>query len=82
LDVRAFNALENIDCFDPRLFNISPKEADQMDPQHRQIVMASYEALEKAGYAPGATPTLRKERIAVFFGASTDEYVSYFNFHL
>ncbi|HEX2927666.1 MAG TPA: polyketide synthase [Ruminiclostridium sp.] len=42
--------LDNIDEFDPLFFNISPREADFMDPQQRLFLMEAWKALEDAGY--------------------------------
>ncbi|KAJ3177597.1 hypothetical protein HDU87_004350 [Geranomyces variabilis] len=68
------NFIDNPDLFDVRLFNISPREALQMDPQHRLILKASYEALEQAGYAPNSVPSFEPTRIGCFMGASGDDY--------
>ena len=43
--------LEQIDCFDAELFQISPREAAFMDPQQRLILEVVWEALEHAGQA-------------------------------
>ncbi|CAM4515042.1 type I polyketide synthase [Paenibacillus xylanexedens] len=40
--------------FDPLFFHISPKEAEQMDPQERQFLQTVYVAIEDAGYTPQA----------------------------
>ncbi|KAL7912234.1 putative polyketide synthase [Trichoderma velutinum] len=66
--------LENPGFFDNRLFSISPREAKQMDPMHRILLMCSYEALQMAGYSPEATPSTNKNRIATYFGQSGDDY--------
>ncbi|KAG8528338.1 Type I Iterative PKS [Bacidia gigantensis] len=58
--------------FDHRLFNISPREALQMDPVQRMLLMTTYEALEMAGYSDGdeqAAP-----RIATYFGQTVDDW--------
>ncbi|KAJ3147276.1 hypothetical protein HDU86_008043 [Geranomyces michiganensis] len=68
------NFIDNPDLFDVRLFNISPREALQMDPQHRLILKASYQALEQAGYAPNSVPSFEPTRIGCFMGASGDDY--------
>ncbi|TDZ35769.1 Non-reducing polyketide synthase ZEA1 [Colletotrichum spinosum] len=56
--------------FDARFFNISPREAMQMDPAHRLFMMASYEALEMAGYSRGQPSA----RIATFLGQATEDW--------
>jgi polyketide synthase PksM len=38
--------------FDPLFFHISPKEAEQMDPQERQFLQTVYAAIEDSGYIP------------------------------
>jgi iron transport multicopper oxidase len=58
--------------FDPRLFNMSPREAMQVDPTHRLLLMTSLEALEKAGHNPDADLSSRKKRTAVYFGQNAD----------
>jgi hypothetical protein len=66
--------LERPGEFDARLFNISPREAAQMDPIHRLLMMVTYEALESAGYSPEKTPATDRRRISVFFGQSSDDW--------
>ena len=72
--VRHMGAVENLEYFDCRLFNISPKEAEQKDPGHRLMTLACYEALEQAGYVPNVCPTFDTKRIGCFMGASSDDY--------
>ncbi|KAJ3561746.1 hypothetical protein NPX13_g8825 [Xylaria arbuscula] len=57
--------------FDARLFNMSPREAIHVDPTHRLLLMASHEALERAGHNPEAGPS-RNTRTAVYFGQNAD----------
>jgi len=44
--------LDDITGFDAAFFGISPAEAASMDPQHRLLLEASWEALENAGIPP------------------------------
>ena len=43
--------LDDIDCFDSLFFNISPKEAEIMDPQQRLFLQEAWRAIENAGYS-------------------------------
>lgn len=42
--------LDDVDKFDPLFFNISPREAELMDPQERMFLEMAWTALEDAGY--------------------------------
>jgi NADPH:quinone reductase-like Zn-dependent oxidoreductase/3-oxoacyl-(acyl-carrier-protein) synthase/NADP-dependent 3-hydroxy acid dehydrogenase YdfG/acyl carrier protein len=44
--------LETIDEFDPAYFEISPREAHQMDPHHRLLLEVAWEGLWDAGIEP------------------------------
>ena len=69
--------MDNPGHFDSRFFHISPREAILMDPAHRQFLMATYEALEMAGYSDGRTRTTDPNRIAAFFGQCTDDWLEH-----
>lgn len=56
--------------FDNRFFNVSPREATQMDPVQRLCLTTTHEALEMAGYAPGASPSMDPERVATYIGVT------------
>ncbi|MED0940710.1 beta-ketoacyl synthase N-terminal-like domain-containing protein, partial [Bacillus mobilis] len=68
--------LKDIDKFDSLLFNISPAEAKQMDPQERLSLETSWECLEDAGYT---SDSLKKDtsKIGVFVGAMWNDYQEY-----
>jgi 3-oxoacyl-(acyl-carrier-protein) synthase/acyl carrier protein len=63
--------LEDIDKFDPLFFNISPKEAELMDPQQRLFLEEAWRALEDAGYSDR---TLSNLKCGVFAGATQGDY--------
>ncbi|MFC4891406.1 polyketide synthase [Streptomyces beijiangensis] len=64
--------LDEVDRFEPAVFGISPREASGMDPQQRLILQVTWEALERAGYAP---ESLEGSQTGVFLGVSTTDYV-------
>ena len=61
--------------FDPRFFSISPKEAPQMDPAQRMALMSTYEAMERAGIVPDTTPSVQRNRIGVFHGVTSNDWM-------
>lgn len=66
--------MDNPGHFDSRFFHISPREALLMDPNHRQFLTSSYEALENAGYSDGASRMIDPNRIAAFYAQATDDW--------
>lgn len=62
---------EDIRVFDAAFFNISPNEADAIDPQQRLLMETVYEALERGGHTLDA---LRGSDTAVFTGTMSVDY--------
>jgi acyl transferase domain-containing protein len=52
--VRSCMYLQDIDSFDAGFFGYSPKQAADIDPQHRIFLECAWEALEHAGYSASA----------------------------
>ncbi|MGG1246751.1 beta-ketoacyl synthase N-terminal-like domain-containing protein, partial [Bacillus spizizenii] len=63
--------IEDIDQFDPFFFNISGVEASYMDPQQRLFLMASWQALEDAGYAG---KSIEGRLCGVYAGCNSGDY--------
>lgn len=63
--------LDHLEAFDPAFFGISPKEAEQMDPQQRIALEVVWEALEQAGLS---AKSLSGSDTGVFIGVNSDDY--------
>lgn len=68
------NFIEEPGLFDPRFFNMSPREATQTDPMHRLGLASAYEALEMSGYVPNRTPSTSLDQIGTFYGQTSDDW--------
>lgn len=51
--VRAAAPIDFADSFDAAFFDMNPREAALIDPQHRVFLECAWHALEHAGYGPG-----------------------------
>ena len=63
--------INDIDCFDAAFFQLSPREAQWLEPQQRLMLEISWSALESAGISP------KKESgkvNGVFIGITNSEY--------
>lgn len=70
---KAGGYLDRIDLFDAEFFGMSPREARQVDPQHRLLLELTWEALEEAGIVPAS---IAGSRTGVFVGISQNDYAS------
>ncbi|AIS56744.1 beta-ketoacyl synthase N-terminal-like domain-containing protein [Vibrio coralliilyticus] len=59
--------LGNAQHFDAHFFDITPRDAEIMDPQHRAFLESSWHAFEDAGYVPSSYPG----KVGVFGGTGT-----------
>ncbi|AIQ12430.1 SDR family NAD(P)-dependent oxidoreductase [Paenibacillus durus] len=66
--------LDGVDEFDPLFFNVSPREAEMMDPQERLFMQCVYETLEDAGYT---RESLSPQAVGVYVGVMYEEYQLY-----
>ncbi|PEP89772.1 polyketide synthase, partial [Bacillus wiedmannii] len=64
-------AIPGVREFDPLFFEISPREAEAMDPKQRLLIQESWKALEDAGY--GANQ-IRNSKIGMFVGVEEGDY--------
>jgi len=62
--------LDGADLFDAGLFDMPPREAELLDPQHRIFFEHAWMALEHAGYDPNQYPGA----IGVYAGSSPNYY--------
>ena len=63
--------LNDLEDFDATFFGITPREAEQMDPQQRIAVEVVWEALKNSGIPP---QNLAGSDTAVFIGVNSDDY--------
>jgi hypothetical protein len=66
--------LKDPGLFDAKFFMLSPREAPQVDPAQRIVLMTVYEAMEHAGFVPDETPSSMSDRIGVFCGSTSNDW--------
>lgn len=63
--------ISDIDKFDPRFFNISPLEAEMMDPQQRVFMEVLWKTIEDSGYKAS---DLSGKSVGLFVGVQFSDY--------
>ncbi|MDB5487557.1 MAG: hypothetical protein JWQ58_1272 [Reyranella sp.] len=71
----AAGVIDDVWGFDATAFGMSPREAEQVDPQHRHLLEVSHDALAHAGIRPS---TLAGTPIGVYVGASSVDHAAHF----
>ncbi|PWY57586.1 beta-ketoacyl synthase [Legionella qingyii] len=71
LTVRWGGFIDHIDQFDATFFNISPREAELIDPQQRLFLQTIWKTIEDAGYSPSTLATLKT---GLFVGVFNHDY--------
>lgn len=67
--------LDDAGLWDARFFNISPREAPQVDPAQRLALLTAAEAIERAGIVPDRTPSTRRDRVGVWYGCTSNDWM-------
>ena len=73
--VRARGVLSDVDCFDARLFRLTPAQAQMLDPQQRVWLECVHRAMEDAGLPVGAPEAREGANIGVFAGGRESSYL-------
>jgi polyketide synthase PksL len=63
--------IADVDKFDPLFFNISPREAELIDPQERLFLETAWQTIEDAGYRK---ENISGKRVGVFVGVMWGHY--------
>ncbi|MFG3445222.1 beta-ketoacyl synthase N-terminal-like domain-containing protein [Bacillus velezensis] len=69
--------LKDAAFFDPLFFQISPRDALNMDPQERLFIEMCWQVLEDAGYTKEQLENLYNGRVGVFAGITKNGYGMY-----
>lgn len=71
----AAGVIDDVWGFDAAAFGMSPREAEQVDPQHRHLLEVAHDALAHAGIRPSA---LAGSGTGVYVGASSVDHAARF----
>lgn len=71
----AAGVIDDVWGFDATAFGMSPREAEQVDPQHRHLLEVTHDALAHAGIRPSL---LAGSPVGVYVGASSVDHAARF----
>lgn len=71
----AAGVIDDVWGFDATAFGMSPREAEQVDPQHRHLLEVAHDALANAGIRPSR---LAGSPVGVYVGASSADHATRF----
>ena len=71
----AAGVIDDVWGFDATAFGMSPREAEQVDPQHRHLLEVAHDAIAHAGIRHS---TLAGRSIGVYVGASSVDHAAHF----
>jgi acyl transferase domain-containing protein len=71
LYIKAAARLDDVDLFDASFFGYNPREAAEMDPQHRLFLETAWQAVEDAGY----DASTYRDPIGVYAGCGVNTYL-------
>ncbi|MEA5576032.1 SDR family NAD(P)-dependent oxidoreductase [Anabaena sp. UHCC 0451] len=66
--------LADVDKFDPLFFNISPREAQLMNPNERLFLETVWDLIERSGYTPARIQEQHNNKVGVYVGAMYQQY--------
>ncbi|MYV54757.1 beta-ketoacyl synthase N-terminal-like domain-containing protein, partial [Streptomyces sp. SID3212] len=66
--------VDGIENFDPLFFNISPRQAELMDPHERLFLETAWNTVEDAGYTPEELGRQTGGAVGVFAGVMWNDY--------
>ena len=66
--------LADVDKFDALFFNISPREAQLMNPNERLFLETVWELMERSGYTPQRIQEQHENKVGVYAGAMYQQY--------
>ena len=69
--------LTDFDQFDPLFFQMTPSEAEEIDPQERLFLEECWKALEDAGYSPSSLLPPLRQRTGIFGGITKQGFHFY-----